>query len=179
MMTDGRITLRPIETRDAAVIYHAVLESADNLAPWMPWYHAEYSLQDTRTWCKAAQRNWQEGLSFDFALMAATDKTFLGICGLNHINPDDGCANLGFWVRSSHTGKGIATTAALLVARFGFEELGLNRIEIVAARYNYISQRVAEKTGAIWEGVQRGRLKVREKIYDAVMFSLLPEDLAD
>ena len=42
----------------------------------------------------------------------------------------------------------VATAAALLVARFGFDELGLQRIEIIAAVSNKASQRVAEKIGA-------------------------------
>jgi ribosomal-protein-serine acetyltransferase len=62
------------------------------------------------------------------------------------------------------------------VARFGFEELKLNRIEIVVATGNHRSQKVAEKVGAVCEGVLRRRLMVRETIYDAVMFSLVPAD---
>jgi len=65
----------------------------------------------------------------------------------------------------------------LLVARFGFDELKLRRIEIVAAINNKASQRVAEKAGATREGILRNRLVVRDKVYDAVMFSLIPGDL--
>ena len=65
----------------------------------------------------------------------------------------------------------------LLVARFGFDELKLRRIEIVAAINNKASQRVAEKAGATREGILRNRLVVRDKVYDTVMFSLIPGDL--
>ena len=65
-----------------------------------------------------------------------------------------------------------------MAARFGFEELGLHRIEIVAAVENIASQRVAEKAGAVREGVLRKRLLIRGESQDAVLFSLLPEDLA-
>jgi hypothetical protein len=52
-----------------------------------------------------------------------------------------------------------------------------NRIEIVVATDNHKSQKVAEKVGAVREGVLRRRLMVRQNIYDAVMFSLVPTDL--
>ena len=67
--------------------------------------------------------------------------------------------------------------AIRLAARFGCEELGLYRIEIVAAVDNIASQRVAEKAGAVREGVLRNRLLVRGESQDAVLFSLLPGDL--
>lgn len=72
----------------------------------------------------------------------------------------------------------MATTATLLLARFGFSEFELNRIEFVVATGNKASQRVADKVGATREGVLRNRLVVRDKVYDAVIFSLIPQDLS-
>ena len=83
--------------------------------------------------------------------------------------------NLGYWVRTSAAGRGAATRATRLAARFGFEQLGLHRIEIVAAIDNIGSQRVAEKAGAVREGVLRKRLLIRGKSQDAVLYSLIRE----
>lgn len=71
---------------------------------------------------------------------------------------------------------GIATAIVPMLARFGFEQLNLNRIEIVAAEGNLPSQRVAEKAGAFREGLLRYRLFVHGKSLDAFMFSLVPSD---
>jgi len=62
------------------------------------------------------------------------------------------------------------------MAYFGFRNLDLNRLEILIAVDNRASQRVAEKVGAVREGVLRNRLVVRDKVHDAVMFSLIPSD---
>ena len=107
---------------------------------------------------------------------------------MRYLNPVDRVVNLGYWVRTSRTRQGISTTATRLLARFGFEELNLNRIEITAAISNKASQRVAEKAGAIREGFLRNRLVVRvqvadtmvfhEQVSDTVMFSLIPQDMA-
>lgn len=48
--------------------------------------------------------------------------------------------------------------------------------EIVIAKDNHASKRVAEKVGAHYEGILLNRMTVRETIYDAHMFSLLPSD---
>jgi hypothetical protein len=81
-------------------------------------------------------------------------------------------ANLGYWVRTSATGHGVATRAARLVAQFGIEKIGLLRVEIVVAIGNIASMRVAEKAGAKREGILRNRLVGRDKVLDAVMHSL-------
>jgi RimJ/RimL family protein N-acetyltransferase len=52
----------------------------------------------------------------------------------------------------------------------------LLRAEIVVAVGNTASLRAAEKSGARREGVLRNRITVGEKIFDAVMFSLTPQD---
>ncbi|HYE66449.1 MAG TPA: GNAT family protein, partial [Pyrinomonadaceae bacterium] len=60
---------------------------------------------------------------------------------------------------------------------FGLEELGLQRIEIVVAVDNWASQRVAEKVGATREGILRKRLLIHGRPQDALMYSLVAEDL--
>jgi RimJ/RimL family protein N-acetyltransferase len=72
----------------------------------------------------------------------------------------------------------VATAVTLLLAKWGFKELKLNRIEIVVATDNQRSLRVAEKVGAKCEGIQRNRLIVRDKPHDGMMHSLIPQDMA-
>ncbi|WP_052470146.1 GNAT family N-acetyltransferase [Thiolapillus brandeum] len=85
----------------------------------------------------------------------------------------------GCWVRKSALGQGAASEGTRLVAGFGFGELGLTRLEIVMLTGNPASRRVAEKSGATFEGVQRNRLVVRGQPMDCCMFSLIPGDLSE
>jgi len=176
-LTDGTILIRRCELADAQRVYEAVRESIAEVSPWAPWCRPEYSLEDARTWLASLPEAWAKGTDYDFAVVDPHDGSWLGGCGLNQFNRVHGFANLGYWTRTSRTGRGIATAAVRLLARFGFETLKLKRIEIVAAVGNKASQRVAEKAGATREGVLRSRHVVRDKLYDAVMFSLLPEEI--
>ena len=72
---------------------------------------------------------------------------------MNFVNRVHQMANLGYWVRSTETGHGVASRAARMVARFGIEKLKFQRLEILAATGNLPSQRVAEKAGAVKEAV--------------------------
>ena len=84
---------------------------------------------------------------------------------------------MGYWVRSTHAGRGIATTAARLASGYAFANLGLARIEIVALPDNVASRRVAEKLGARFECIARNRLQFGDETRDAAMYSLVPDDL--
>jgi RimJ/RimL family protein N-acetyltransferase len=64
-----------------------------------------------------------------------------------------------------------------MLARFAFEELGLNRIEIMSDVENKKSRRVAEKVGAKQEGILRNRICFHGNPKDVYMFSLIPDDL--
>jgi RimJ/RimL family protein N-acetyltransferase len=79
-------------------------------------------------------------------------------------------------VRTSSQGKGIAGRAAKLAACYGFEHAGIIRAEVVIAMGNEKSIRVAEKVGAHYEAKSLNRMVVGKAIYDAHMYSLIPQD---
>lgn len=175
-LTDGLILLRPPELSDAEGIYEAARESIPEIEPWMSWCHEGYSINETREWLASLPVGWQEGSNYAFVITEVAGGRILGGCGLNHINRVFRLANLGYWVRSSSTGRGIAGRATRLVARFGIKQLGLVRLEIVVAVGNQRSLRVAQKVGATREGVLRNRLVIGQELQAAVMHSLIPKD---
>jgi ribosomal-protein-serine acetyltransferase len=175
-MTDFKIALRPYQLDDAPLLFEAASESIADIYPWMKWCHPGYTLAESKEWIPHSFAEREARRAFDFVICDQDTGQFLGAVGINQINALHQFANLGYWVRSSCMGHGIAVIATRMCARFGFEELHLKRIEIVAAIGNRRSQRVAEKAGATREGVLRNRLKIGEVSHDAVMFSLVPED---
>jgi ribosomal-protein-serine acetyltransferase len=93
--------------------------------------------------------------------------------GLNQLRPEHRLANLGYWVRTSATGRGVATAAVRQLARFAFRETDLIRLELVVAADNAASHRVAEKADALREGPAHDRLYIHGKAHDAVVYALL------
>jgi ribosomal-protein-serine acetyltransferase len=176
-LIEGPLLIRPYREEDAGALYEAVRESLSEVSRWLPWCHENYSIEESREFIGSRAEASQGGEWYSFAVFKEDGGRFLGGVGINFINRVHQMGNLGYWVRTSAAGSGIATKATRLVARFAFEQLGLQRIEIVAAVGNIASQRVAEKAGAIREGVLRKRLLIRGESQDAVMFSLVREDL--
>ena len=175
-ITDGVILMRPFRFADAEETYAAVRESLTELKPWMSWAHDGYSLQDAREFIRVTRARWEEGILYAFVITNAKSGSVLGGCSLSHIHPVYHLCNLGYWVRTSRRGEGIAVRATRLAARYAFEKIGLIRVEIVMAVNNQASRRVAEKANAHYEGILHNRMVVGRKIFDAHMYSLIPQD---
>lgn len=174
---DGRVRLRPYTLDDAAALYEAARESVSEVNPWLPWCHPEFSIEDARSWLAGLPARRESGTAYEFCIEDAATGQYVGGAGINAVVKDDLRANLGYWVRSSRAGQGFATATASMLARWAFEDLALERVEIVVAVGNKRSQRVAEKVGALREGVERNRLRLHGISHDAVMYSLIPSDL--
>lgn len=176
-LTDGEMVFRPFRAEDIVPVHQAILESFAELSRWMRWCNEDYSIDGTSAFIMSQHDAWKNDLEYSFAVCHRETGMFQASVGLNFVNRTYQMANLGYWVRNSATGQGIATRATRLVARFAFEQLNLQRVEIVAAVGNLASQRVAEKAGAVREGVLRRRLVGQGEAVDAVLYSLVAEDL--
>ena len=173
-LIDEELLLRPFRLDDAPRLYCAVHESLKDLKPWMSWATDGYTELTAREYITIARARWEEHAFYGFAVTRGED--LLGACTLSSIHSIYRFCNLGYWVRTSCHGQGIAGRAAKLAARFAFEHLGLVRVEIVIGVGNQASLRVAEKIGAHEEGVLLNRIVVGKSIYDAHMYSLIPSD---
>ena len=174
-MNMAGIRIRPFLPGDDGALYEAARESIDDVGPWLEWCHPAYTIEESRAWidhCTAAR---VAGDEFNFAIVN-DEGMMLGGCGLNRLHRAHRVANLGYWVRSSATGHGVATTAVCQLVEFAFSQTNMNRLEIVASTRNAGSQRVAERAGACREVIARERLVVHAEAHDAVQFSFVRSD---
>jgi RimJ/RimL family protein N-acetyltransferase len=157
---------------DAHAFHAAAQESSKEVYPWLPWCRSDYTLEEAKAWAQYQIQLFEQRTEFEFVIVDDEDR-LLGACGLNQINTVHRIANLGYWVRTSAAGRGVATAAVAQLAAFAFSQTNLERLEIVCALGNEASRRVAEKAGAMQEGVLRGRLFLHDKPRDAIMYSIL------
>ena len=175
-LTDGVITLRPPTEADVPALVAAVASSLAHLQPFMPWAGPDYDAAAAGAWirgerdeCDPEERRY---------LIMGDDGELAGGCGLNLFNPVNHYANLGYWLRSDRTGRGWATRATRLLARHGLTEAGLERVEILMAVENEPSRRVAERSGAVFEGTLRHRLLLHGRYHDAHLYSIIRSDIS-
>jgi RimJ/RimL family protein N-acetyltransferase len=123
-------------------------------------------------------RRWVSATAVEFVIADAAQPEPLGLVSLRIAERNPGLAAVGYWLRPEARGRGAATVAVQLIARWAFNELGVKRLELTTAPETVASQRVAERAGFTREGVLRGLVATKNNgRQDTVMFSLLPADL--
>lgn len=169
-LSDGTVTLRTPVEADAPEVAAAVQAALPFIQPWMPWATDDYGADQALEWITGAI----EADAVPFVILD-DDGSIVGSTGLNQFDGLNLRANLGYWLLPDRTGRGYATAATRLVAAHGFDRLGLQRIEIMMSVENEASRRVAERAGALHEGIQRNRLRLQGRQHDAHGFAFLAD----
>jgi ribosomal-protein-serine acetyltransferase len=174
----GRIVIRPLTTEDTDALLAAVAASIRTLSQWLPWATPAYAREDAAAWIAHSIAVREADEEYHFGVFDAASGDVLGGVGLNHRIRAYRTANMGYWVADAARGRGVAVAAARQAARFGFETLGLQRIAILVQPDNRASLRVAVKLGAVCEGIARNGIIIAGRPHEAMVHSLLPEDLS-
>jgi RimJ/RimL family protein N-acetyltransferase len=170
---DTEIILRPSAERDVAAI-RAVYSEPD-IRQWMGWDGELPDEAEARANIERAASAWREGSWAVFRIADAVTDEVVG--GVNLRFFDNEIAEVSYFLRASARGRGLATRAVRLVARWAFDQLGIQRIELRVHPQNMASRRVAERAGFSREGIERAsRAWPDGTRFDSILFSLIPGD---
>ncbi len=172
-LTRAGLTLRPWRADDAADVA-AMCDEAEVLR-WLPAMPDPYTLADGEEWVGDAERKWREQRWANFAVEDAETGRLAASFGLR-LEPEHERGEIGYLVGREWRGRGVATTCVAALTDWGFDDLGLGRIEIRADVRNVPSRRTAAAAGYRFEGVLRGALTVQDERVDDALYALLPSD---
>lgn len=173
-----RLVIRRYQTTDIEALYAAARESIEEVSRFLPWCHPDYSIAESKQWVTLVIKNWGVSNLFSFVIEEKSSRRFIGSVGINAVDLHP-MVNLGYWLRSSETGKGYAIEAAQGIIDWTFTELQSQRIEIILSVENNPSKKVAEKTGARHEGILASRLLLHGRLHDAHLFALTRDSRLD
>jgi RimJ/RimL family protein N-acetyltransferase len=173
-LIDGDTALRPWRDSDLRPLVAACQDP--EIARWTR-VPARYGPSDARRYLDGRYDMAFAGLTAPFAVIRATDGELLGSISLMRIAWSHQRGEVGYWLSREGRGAGHATRALRLICAWGFAELGLERITLIAATANGASQRVAERSGFAREGVLRSYMRLADQRQDMVSFSLLAPGL--
>lgn len=171
------VLIRELAATDVDALFDSVSASLPTLSQWLPWAKPGYARSDSAAWIAHCQRTWSAGVGYHLGIFDAASGILHGGVGFSDVNTMRRSANLGYWVADAARGREVAVTAARLAAAWAFDELGLQRIEILVQPENTASLRVAVKLGAVCEGIARNGIIIDGQPHEAIVHSLIPGDL--
>jgi RimJ/RimL family protein N-acetyltransferase/nitrite reductase/ring-hydroxylating ferredoxin subunit len=176
-LSDGVIALRAFRADDAPAITAACQDP--EIQRRVPIIPVPYTEADARRFILMTLQAWHDGTSCEFAIVDPATDQYLGSVGL-HLGPNPRRHAIGYLVAPWARRRGVATRAVRLVARWGFERFGIQRLALWTLPGNVASQGVAERSGFRFEAVARNwEVDRDDNSIDAVMFTMTPDDLAE
>jgi len=118
----------------------------------------------------------QENKGIRWGIIIRGGDGLVGTCGYYDWNKTSHRAEIGYDLEPAQWGKGIMAEALRAVLRYGFEEMGSNRIQAIIDSENVRSIKLVERLGFKREGVLRQNSYFRGRFRDEVCFSLLKEE---
>ena len=166
------VVLRKWRMEDAPAVAAACQDA--EIKRWLAFVPQPYTDADARFYVRDCIEAGDDRTPF--AITDAETGAVIGSIDM-HVNRMQ-TGHVGYWLAPEARGRGLTSAALVALSRWGFDQLGLGRVELVTDPDNIASQRVAEKAGFTREGVLRSILVNRDgSRRDGVMFSLLPDEL--
>jgi ribosomal-protein-alanine N-acetyltransferase len=150
-----RLCLRPFTFDDESAVF--ALASHPEVALFVR-FEAHRAPSDTRAFLELVLKHYRRGDPFAWAIGRREDDLLIGSCGFVSHNAAGKSAEIGYWLGKPYWGQGYAVEAARALVRFGFEQMGLERIEAKCFLENRAGQRVIEKLGMKFEGADRSEM---------------------
>jgi len=169
-LLDGETALRPWRDADVPALVTACQDP--EIARWTR-VPSPYGESDARAYMLQRYDAIHAGAAAPFAIVHRDSEGLLGSISLMRPAWEHARAEVGYWLAADARGTGHATRAVALICHWGFSELGLERIELLAAAPNAASQRVAQRAGFTREAVLRSYMQGRDGRQDMVCFGLL------
>jgi ribosomal-protein-serine acetyltransferase len=148
---NDHIELELISKKHADDLFHLIDEHRSYLAKWLIWPNFTKTVDDYLGFVERSRIEFAKEESLVCVILY--EGKAVGTAGYIDLNKNLEKGEIGYWLASDFQGKGIITQVTQALIDFGFEELGLSKVELATATENHKSQAVCERLGLTLEGV--------------------------
>lgn len=169
-LTSEHLRFRPILMDDIDFVFKLFSRSETNK------YSEDPDVTTREEAVEMYEKYMKPGGETRFRVIIEKDGESIGTIGMYLYSKEHKRAEMGYDLLKEHWGKGYITEAVGAMVSYGFNELGLERIEATVDSENVASARVLEKNGFQHEGTLRKRFYHDGKWHDEMVFGLLIND---
>jgi len=170
------IILKQIELSDAQDIFNVIDLQREYLGKWLPFVQITNKMESTENYIKSVINAPEDKREYNFVIHHEGE--FVGIIGFKDTDKINCKTEIGYWLSENFQKKGIMTRSVLVLCKFAFEELKMNRIQIKVAVGNTSSKKIPQRLNFKFEGIERDGEKMHDGSFaDIEVFSLLRREL--
>ncbi len=173
----SRLVLAPVAPEDAAALWSAIEESRHELEAWLPTAPFSTDVEAVRRHVLASVDDWDHERACRFTIRRAGSGELFGMVGFENLRPLQRSVEIGYWIRTESTGRGIATEACRMLLSWAFSRMNAHRICAAVSTENHASLGVVRRLGFRLEGIARHAEQCQGRWLDDSMFALLEEEM--
>jgi RimJ/RimL family protein N-acetyltransferase len=181
-LTGERVLLRPFLLEQDAPGLREMLQDPEAGRLTGSW-HSPAEIPGWDDEAETMFRGWygtrnQQPDRLDLAVVDRASGQCVGEVVLNDWNPGNNACSFRTSLAPSGRDRGLGTESVRLIVGYGFEQLGLHRIELEVYSFNPRARRVYDKVGFVTEGVLRDRLRWADEWVDSTIMAMLAPEWA-
>ena len=173
-----RLHLRPFRLEDAPAVYDALSESIRALREnlwFLPWVAEDPTPRSAEVRCRKAAANFLLRADLPYLAFEKASGRLVASMGLHRTDWTLPKTEVGYWVRTTETGKGYACEGVQALTSWALESLKAERVELVTDEQNAGSRAVAARCGFRLEGILRNVMRSPSgKLSSSCVYSKLP-----
>jgi len=168
-----RLILRRMLLSDAQDIYEYASDfEVSKTTNWSP----HTSVEDSKIYLKSMLKRYSYNQASEWGIVLKKTGKMIGTCGFTSWLPAHYSGEIGYSLGQRYWNLGFTTEAIKKVIEFGFKNIKLNRIEARCRLDNPASERVMQKVGMEFEGIQRDIMFVKKRFISLKVYSILVSD---
>lgn len=167
------LLLRKLTLADAGDMFE--YGSDPMVSRFMPW-EVHQTPADTEEHLRFILNGYEQKNKLTWAIELKSERKMIGTIDYVKWLPKHSRAEIGYALSRNYWGNGLTQEAAKALIAFGFEKMGLNKVEAPIIPDNFQSQRVLEKVGMVKEGVARQHFLMKGRFVDLAMYAVLKAD---
>lgn len=168
-----RLILRKLMMDDAKDMFSYASKPA--VSRFMPW-DVHKSVEDTKEFLAFIMKAYEENRKLTWAIELKETGRMVGAIDYVSWLPKRFKAEIAYTLSHEYWGKGMMREAAAGLLAFGFDEMGLNKVEAPIMLDNVQSRRLAEKLGMKQEGIARDHMVIKGEFVDLAIYSILKRE---
>lgn len=175
LLDTPRLVLRPFVMEDAEAVF--AFGRDPEVVRYTSW-HPHQSVADAEAAVQRYLARYEADDAPNWAAVRRDTGALIGAVGFGSWHREHRRAEIGYMLARSAWGQGFMPEILRALLRYGFEEMGLHRVEAMVNVPNEASMRVLEKVGMRREGVLRGYVWKDGEPHDLQVFALLRDEHA-
>ena len=150
-----RLIIRVARPGDGSVFHESITESLAERSPWLGWVTPPPEPEDSEASCRRAHERFLRNDDLMAFFFLKDCGALVGGSGLHDADWDLRHFEVGYWGRSSFSGRGLITEGVRALAEHALDALGATRVFLTTDTLNVASWRLAERAGFELEGILR------------------------